>query len=138
MNAIVEHVRSIAVAYVALFFALGMGTAWAVEVNSVKSKHIVDGQVKGKDVADDSLKGVDIDETSLDGVDEETLDGADTCTGSITFQSSTGGPVCLLGGLTMRRAVVAAGPRAARSRSTARWATATSERGAMGWSRIRT
>ena len=45
-----EHVRGNVVAYVALFFALGMGTAWALERNSVRSKHIVNGQVKPRDL----------------------------------------------------------------------------------------
>ena len=38
----------------ALFVALG-GTAWAIERNSVKSKHIVDNQVKTGVVRDDPL-----------------------------------------------------------------------------------
>lgn len=46
-----SHFRSSVVGYVALFFALGLGTAWAIETNSVRSKHIVDGQVKPKDLA---------------------------------------------------------------------------------------
>ncbi|HEV3008614.1 MAG TPA: hypothetical protein VGX52_06235, partial [Burkholderiales bacterium] len=52
------------VAYVALFFSLGLGTAWALERNSVKSKHIVNGQVKSVDVANDetgdALTGTDV------------------------------------------------------------------------------
>ena len=39
------------VSVIALFAALGLGTAWALQANSVKSKHIVNGQVKGVDVA---------------------------------------------------------------------------------------
>ena len=70
------HIRQNVVGYVALFFALGLGTAYAVEKNSVKSKHIAPGQVKAADLAansvdgskvvDDSLKGADVDESSLD------------------------------------------------------------------------
>lgn len=60
------HVRGNAVAYVALFFALGGGVAWAVETNSVKSRHIAPDAVKGADVKPDSLKGVQIKEASLD------------------------------------------------------------------------
>jgi hypothetical protein len=45
-----SHLRSNFVGYLALFFALGLGTAWAVERNSIRSKHIADGQVKAKDV----------------------------------------------------------------------------------------
>ncbi len=44
-----EHFRGNVVAYVALFFALGMGTAYALERNSVRSKHIVNGQVSNRD-----------------------------------------------------------------------------------------
>jgi len=39
------------ISIVALFAALG-GTAWALKNNSVKSKHIVNGQVKEKDLQD--------------------------------------------------------------------------------------
>ena len=49
------HLRANLVGYVALFFALGLGTAWALDANSVRSKHIVNGQVKGKDVAERTL-----------------------------------------------------------------------------------
>lgn len=35
----------------ALVFALGLGTAWAIERNSVESKHIVNGQVKPTDTS---------------------------------------------------------------------------------------
>lgn len=45
-----SHLRANLVGYLALFFALGLGTAWAVERNSIRSKHITDGQVKAKDV----------------------------------------------------------------------------------------
>lgn len=38
-------------ASIAVFVALGLGTAWALEKNSVKSKHIVDGQVKERDLS---------------------------------------------------------------------------------------
>ena len=81
-----NHLRSNVVGYVALFFALSLGTAYAVEKNSVKSKHIAPGQVKesdlgagavtgdklaansvdGSKVADNSLKGADVDESTLD------------------------------------------------------------------------
>ena len=49
------HLRANVVGYIALFFALGLGTAWALDANSVRSKHIVNGQVKGADVAESSL-----------------------------------------------------------------------------------
>src|SRR5687767_12882971 len=44
------HLRSNLVGYVALFCALNLGTAWALERNTVRSKHIVNGQVKAVDV----------------------------------------------------------------------------------------
>jgi hypothetical protein len=56
-------------ATVALFLALTGGIAWALERNTVRSKHIVNGQVRSADVADDGsgfeLKGEDIDQSSL-------------------------------------------------------------------------
>lgn len=90
-----EHFRGNVVAYIALVFALGMGTAWALERNSVRSKHIVNGQVKTKDigdghvrasdigagavnsskVSDNSLTGTDINESSLGEVPSATLGG---------------------------------------------------------------
>jgi hypothetical protein len=77
------HFRHNVVAYLALFVALGTGTAFAAEKitskdiapNAVKSKHLKNGQVKGADLAanavtgakaaDDSLTGADIDESTL-------------------------------------------------------------------------
>src|SRR5687768_17282878 len=47
---IAQHLRSNVVAYIALFFALGIGTAWALERNSVRSKHIRDAHVREPDV----------------------------------------------------------------------------------------
>lgn len=53
-------------ATVAVFIALGGGAyALTLKKNSVKSKHIKDGQVKSADVADDDLIGTDIDEDTL-------------------------------------------------------------------------
>ncbi len=70
---IVQHLRNNVVGYVALFFAMGVGTAWALGANSVKSKHIVNDQVKSADVRDDvlpggGLTGDDIKESTLVGV----------------------------------------------------------------------
>ena len=59
-----NHIRSNVIAYVALFVALG-GTAWAIERNSVKSKHIVDNQVKTGDVRDDTLPGGGLNSTDI-------------------------------------------------------------------------
>src|SRR5688572_28266556 len=46
-----NHIRSNLIGYFALFFSLTLGTAWALEANSVRSKHIVNGQVREADVA---------------------------------------------------------------------------------------
>lgn len=77
------HFRRNVVAYLALFVALGSGTALAasqvtgkdIAKNAIKSKHIKDGQVRAADlgpgavssdkVADNSLTGADIDESTL-------------------------------------------------------------------------
>ncbi len=78
------------VSVLALFIALGLGTAWAAGLanNSVKSKHIKDGQVKSADVRNNGLTGNDIKEASLGEVplagaaasadDADKLDGQDS------------------------------------------------------------
>ena len=53
------------VSVTALFAAVGLGTAWALEANSVKSKHI----------APNAAKGVDVDEPTLEGVDAASVGG---------------------------------------------------------------
>lgn len=60
-----DYVRQHHLAMLCLFLILGGGTAYALGANTVKSKHIVDGQVKSADAQDDGLAGVDIDEDSL-------------------------------------------------------------------------
>jgi hypothetical protein len=95
VRALARHFRSNLVAYVALFFALSGGVAWALKANSVKSKQIkngqvhevdlgagavtegklangavgnakiVDGAVNGAKVADNSITGAKVDESSL-------------------------------------------------------------------------
>ncbi|HEV2790176.1 MAG TPA: hypothetical protein VGV69_02625 [Solirubrobacterales bacterium] len=92
MNPLAYSRRNL-VAYVALFAALGTGTAFAAEkitgkdiaLNAVRSKHLKNGQVRGADlaanavtgdkVADGSLGGADVADNSLTGadVDESTL-----------------------------------------------------------------
>ena len=46
-----RHARNNVVAYLALTLALSGGVAWAVERNSIRSKHIVNHQVKGIDLS---------------------------------------------------------------------------------------
>lgn len=79
----IRHFRRNLVAYLALFVALGSGSAYAasqvtgkdIAKNAVRAKHIKDGQVhsaelsagavSGEKVADNSLTGADIDESTL-------------------------------------------------------------------------
>ncbi len=81
-----EHLRSNVIGYLALFCALSLGTAYALDRNSVRSKHIKRAAVKtsdlgpgavtaeklapdsvsGSNVVDDSLTGADVNESSLD------------------------------------------------------------------------
>jgi hypothetical protein len=74
------------VSLIALFAALGLGTAWALEANSVKSKHIVNGQVKLKDLADDAVNSAKVEDGSiavrdLQGVTGTVLTGKDVAAG---------------------------------------------------------
>ncbi|MDX6586809.1 MAG: hypothetical protein QOI31_1282 [Solirubrobacterales bacterium] len=68
-----RHFTNNLVGYVALFFSLSLGTAWALGTDSVKSKHIKDGQVRASDLADDTtpyaLAGLDIKNNSMGGDD---------------------------------------------------------------------
>ena len=80
VNRIGEHFRGNVVAYVALFFALG-GSAYAVTAldrNSVRSKHIVNGQVKTPDLAN----GAVTEEKLANGVVNTTLRSGETLSGS--------------------------------------------------------
>lgn len=61
-----DHVRGNVVGYVALFMAMSLGTAYAVERNEIKSKHIAKNAVKSSDVAPDTLTGADVQESSLE------------------------------------------------------------------------
>jgi hypothetical protein len=63
-----RHIRSNVVGYIALFFALSLGTAWAateLAKNEVKSKHIGKGQVKKADLANNSVTSPKIADGSL-------------------------------------------------------------------------
>lgn len=107
-----EHLRSNAVAYVALFFALS-GSARAA--NTVFSEDIVNGEVKRPDIAgsavngprladdavdnaklaDDSVGGAEVLDGSIDSADieDETLNGFDISEGRINLVAAgdTGG-----------------------------------------------
>jgi hypothetical protein len=78
-----HHIRANVIGYLALFFALSAGAyASGLAPNSVKSKHIKDGQVRSQDVASDStpyaLTGQNVLNNSLTGQDvaNESLDGS--------------------------------------------------------------
>ena len=62
-----SHARQNIVGYLALFVALGGTTAYAAGLadDSVKSRHIVDGQVRGADLRDDGVTGTDVKESTL-------------------------------------------------------------------------
>lgn len=75
------------VAIIALVVSMS-GTAVAVTAlapNSVKSKHIVNGQVKAKDLGADSVRGAKVQDASLTGADvaDGSLAGADVTDGSL-------------------------------------------------------
>ena len=55
MKRVGGHLRGNLVAYVALFCALGLGTAYAVERNSVQGKHIAEGAVRSSDIRDGAV-----------------------------------------------------------------------------------
>ena len=71
---VLTYIRHHHLAFLALFIALG-GTAWAIEANSVKSKHIVNGQVKEADLGNDAVTAGKVGENALgtDQIDESTL-----------------------------------------------------------------
>jgi len=73
-----SHLRSNAIAYLALFLALGGGVAWAVERNSVKSKHIANRTIKPVDVKPNSLTGKQVKNKSLTAADIKTATLATT------------------------------------------------------------
>ena len=87
-----QHLRSNAIAYLALFVALG-GTAFAaskvtsgdIKDNTIKGKDIRTGQVAGSDLRDESATGDDVADGSLDGADvaDGGLTGADIADKSI-------------------------------------------------------
>ena len=64
-----SHLRSNAVAYLALFFTLGGGVAMAIDRNSVKSKHIKNKTIKPVDVKPNSLTGKQIRDNGIKAAD---------------------------------------------------------------------
>ena len=109
-----DYVRQNLIGIIALYVALG-GTAWALQANSVKSKHIVNGQVRtqdldgaavtgpkvangaltGADIAADSLGGEDIDEGNLDSaVLQRRVDGGCQAGQAVRAISEAGAVTC--------------------------------------------
>jgi hypothetical protein len=75
-----SHIRANIIGYVALFFSLSLGTAWALENNSVRSKHIVNGQVKGEDTKKSQVQArVDADCTPGQSIRAIGTDGSVAC-----------------------------------------------------------
>ena len=76
MKRVGRHLRGNLVAYVALFCALGLGTAYAVERNSIGTKEIANGQVRSADVRDDDRKrgGLDAEDIQPGAVGTEEQD----------------------------------------------------------------
>lgn len=76
MRTLISHVRANAIAYAALFVALGSGTALAaatigptdIKDNAVRSRHIKAQNVTSSDLKDDGVTGNDVDESTLQGV----------------------------------------------------------------------
>ena len=65
-----RHLRGNVVAYVALFVALGLGTAYAVERNSVQGKHIAKGAVRGSDIRDGTIGAIEMEGWPVIAFDE--------------------------------------------------------------------
>jgi hypothetical protein len=63
------HLRNNVVGYVALFLTLTMGTAWAIQNNSVRSRHIVNEEVRNQDLAPDAVTGTEVADDSLGAAD---------------------------------------------------------------------
>lgn len=87
---LLRYVRRHHVGLLALFVAMG-GTAYAVEANSIRSRHIVNGQVRSPDVGDGQItsRHVRNDDLTNGGLQSEdvangALQGVDLMDGSIT------------------------------------------------------
>lgn len=73
------YARQHHLALLCLFLIIGGGTAWAVDRNSVRSKHIVNGQVKTPDLKGGAVKAGKIADNAVraNKVLDESLGGAD-------------------------------------------------------------
>jgi hypothetical protein len=81
---IAEHIRSNIVGFIAVFIAL-TGTAWAVQNDSVRSRHIKDGQVKTPDLAGDAVTNPKVADDAIGSAEviANSLTGADVQEGSL-------------------------------------------------------
>jgi hypothetical protein len=79
---ILAHLKGNAVAYLALFVALGGTSAYAA--NTVFSADIVNGEVKSVDVGDGEIGSADVKDNSLNTFDVHSFLGVDIVDGTIT------------------------------------------------------
>jgi hypothetical protein len=72
----------------AVFLVLAGGTALALSKNSVRSKHIKNGQVRSVDIQNSGVKGVDVLDNSLTGadIDESSLGQAPSAQNAVNAQ----------------------------------------------------
>ena len=77
-----RHMRQNAVAWLALFVALGGTGAYAA--NTIGSTDIIDGQVKSVDIGNGEVNSADVKDESLTTFDVSTFLGADVVDGSLT------------------------------------------------------
>ena len=71
-NRVTEHIRSNVVGYVALFFALTGGVAWATHpggANTISSTDIINGEVKNADLGADAVATGKIDDRQVKNAD---------------------------------------------------------------------
>lgn len=72
MHKLWAHLRSNVVGYVALFFSVGVGSAWAateLSRNQVKSRHIAKGQVRASDLGRNAVRSSKVKNGSLKAKD---------------------------------------------------------------------
>jgi hypothetical protein len=87
-----EHIRGNIVAYISLFFAMSLGTAYAIDKNEIKSKHIAKDGVKSSDIGAGQVKNADLAADAVDGskVAPDSLTGADVQESSLDLPASPG------------------------------------------------
>ena len=101
-----EHIRSNVIGYLALFASLTLGTAWALEKNSVGSKQLKPSAVKNSDLAANAVTGSKVADGSLGS---EDFGGGELPAG----QRGATGPQGVQGAAGAQGAVGATGPEGA-------------------------